>query len=670
MAADPSASLLASPLTLQERPSFQPKIVSLYQQLFKDEDDYTPKSEGFWTEFFLLKAHPPGLKAVLQPLSGEDLLHLQPQTRQLFTRAVAVVAKKESPADEAALDTIATFLSQVLAKRYTNLSSDIIAILAGLDNIDAVFTEFVAVLDGNIRAGKTAEVRYKSVHVALVTACGAFNTGLLSYFTHRDLFPALMRFINDPVTSSMSFEAFVLLGVLANYNKFEIQNPYQLRLADFVNEASIKQIVYTIGAASARCREDYIAVQDDAPEGWSFGSVLTLMGLGGILAATGLTKSRPTSSSDAKTDPDVDAVKQSFALLPGLRAAILLGTYDFVNANKLFAFTFISSRPIAAVENSPRIEPPFAAYISLTSYITHHAHRTVRSSLYARLNLLVLRVLIEDNTICRRLAHDELKSEVRLCRHRQPYLPTTRGERHLILAIMDVALDGANHNLRKKLDVELYSLLLGILLRVISFLSKSRIRLQYHWTELWRSLLSLIRFFASYASDLKDLPGVPPLLDTLVNTIALSLSTGDAFLPSATEYDDLFYKLVETGDVLVKFRDLYNLSDRKETNSIGTLVGVSEHYYRLIEENKRKGGTGASGVGRWTSGVSSAVFLGPEQVAEVIKNGYETLAIEGAKEGLGEWERYREAAEKGFLKKVGRVVVADAGELVAETFDI
>ncbi|KAF3914252.1 hypothetical protein AA313_de0206145 [Arthrobotrys entomopaga] len=76
-AADPSASLIASPLVQQERPTFQPKIVSLYEQLFKEEDDYAPKSDGFWTEFFLLKAHPPGLKAILQPMSGDDLLHLQ-----------------------------------------------------------------------------------------------------------------------------------------------------------------------------------------------------------------------------------------------------------------------------------------------------------------------------------------------------------------------------------------------------------------------------------------------------------------------------------------------------------------------------------------------------------------------------------------------------------------
>lgn len=37
------------------------------------------------------------------------------------------------------------------------------------------------------------EARRKAIQVALCIACGAFQTGLLSYFTHKDLFPALMK---------------------------------------------------------------------------------------------------------------------------------------------------------------------------------------------------------------------------------------------------------------------------------------------------------------------------------------------------------------------------------------------------------------------------------------------------------------------------------------------
>lgn len=47
------------------------------------------------------------------------------------------------------------FFAAVLPKKYTNPSSDIINLLAGLDHVDAVFTEFVTVVDGLIRTGRT-----------------------------------------------------------------------------------------------------------------------------------------------------------------------------------------------------------------------------------------------------------------------------------------------------------------------------------------------------------------------------------------------------------------------------------------------------------------------------------------------------------------------------------
>ncbi|KAG0638888.1 hypothetical protein HOY80DRAFT_1009810 [Tuber brumale] len=629
---------MASPLTHDPRPSFQPKIVSLYESLFKDEDDEQEKSEGFWTEFFLLKCHPPGLTAILDPISPDDLLHMQPQTRQLFSHAVNCVKSGGSPSDEIALDTLNVFLRAVLAKRYTNLSSDIISILTGLSKVDWVFTDFVTSLDTHIKNGRTVELRRKAIQVALCIACGAFQTGLLSYFTHRDLFPALMKYTNDPETAGLAYEPFLLLAALANYNKFEFQNPYQLRLDDFVNEPTIKRIVQEIGFSSVRCRADYIAIQDDLPEGWSLNNVLSYVGLT-MLSGAG-PKSRPTSPAPTPTtDP-----KLSFNDLPGPNAAILLATYDFVNANKLFCHNFVNYQ-----DSDPKVESPICSYISLTSYLLHHAHRSSRSSLYARLNLLVLRILLEDQSLCKRLTSDDTKSFVRLCRQKPPYLPVVRLKRPLLTAIIDAVVDGINHNLRKRLDVELYSTSIGILSRSISFLIRSRTRLAYHWTDLWRSILSLIRFLTSYSSDLKDLPDLQPFLDDLVNLIALALSAGDAFLPNAAEYDDLFYKLVEAGDTLVKFRDSYDLNSRPQ-NSISTLITVSEHYYALISENQSR---------------TKSKNLSPQQVGEVIKSGYETLSIT-SKDGLDAWERYREADERAFLKRAARVAVGDVRIVMRE----
>ncbi|KAF8460268.1 hypothetical protein BDZ91DRAFT_700518 [Kalaharituber pfeilii] len=627
-----------SPLTQQARPSFQPKIVSLYESLFKEGYEAS-KSEGFWTEFFLLKCHPAGIVEVLRPLASDDLMHLQPQTRQLFLRAVSCIKTGTGPQDEIAMETLNIFLREILSKRYTNLSSDIIALLTGLDNVDSIFTELVAALDSTIRSGRSVELRYKAIQVVLCIACGGFQTGLLSYFTHRDFFPALVKFINDPETVLVGFDPFLLLGILANYNKFEFQNPYQLRLADFVNEATIKRIVKDIGTACSQARADYIAIQDDTPEGWSIGGVLSYVGLSAI---PGISK--------PKTPPpgNTEAVKHSFDILPSFRATILLPAYDFAHANKVFCYQLVEYQ-------EPGLpEAPISAFISLTSYLLQHAHRSPRTTFYARTNLLVFRILLEDQTTCKYLSSEENKKPVRLCRQRQPHLPIVRGNRFLITAIIDTVIDGINHNLKKKLDVDLYISCIVILQRALSYLIRSRTRLEYHWSDLWRSILSFIRFLTSYSVDLQGLRHIQHLIHNLVNVVALSLSSGDSFLPGAAEYDDLFYKLVETGDILTKFSDAYQLSTSPQS-SISILLSVSEHYYRLINDYTSQ-----------PSGKSKPLKnLSPRQVSEVIKSGYETLSIK-TKDGLDSWDKYREVDERVFLKRMAKIVVEDIKQARAE----
>jgi len=162
--------------------------------------------------------------------------------------------------------------------------------------------------------------------------------------------------------------------------------------------------------------------------------------------------------------------------------------------------------------------------------------------------------------------------------------------------------------------------------------------------------MSLVRFLTTYTADLKHLTHIEILLDNVVNLLALSFSAGEAFLPSPLAYDDLFYKLVETGDILVKFRDNYELGKRP-TSSIDTLISVSTHYKELLSDGA---------AGRRGKNLTSA------QVAGVIKQGYETLSIQ-AKEGLDSWDKYKEADEKVFLKKMARAVVVDVKTLVSET---
>lgn len=99
------------------------------------------------------------------------------QTQQLFSRAIREAASGVSPADAFALEvsrdwlsnlrsssfskpldqTLTVFLACVLKKKYTNPSSDVITVLAGLDEVDHVISDFVSMLDGIIRKGGSSK---------------------------------------------------------------------------------------------------------------------------------------------------------------------------------------------------------------------------------------------------------------------------------------------------------------------------------------------------------------------------------------------------------------------------------------------------------------------------------------------------------------------------------
>ena len=55
------------------------------------------------------------------------------------------------------VQTLTVFLGNLLGKRYTNPSADIISVLAGLDEVDAVFFDFANALEGILRNGRSCK---------------------------------------------------------------------------------------------------------------------------------------------------------------------------------------------------------------------------------------------------------------------------------------------------------------------------------------------------------------------------------------------------------------------------------------------------------------------------------------------------------------------------------
>ena len=60
------------------------------------------------------------------------------------------------------LKTLTVFLNKILSKRYQSPSADIIEVLAGLDDVDHVFTDLVSMLETTIRTGRSSELLFRN----------------------------------------------------------------------------------------------------------------------------------------------------------------------------------------------------------------------------------------------------------------------------------------------------------------------------------------------------------------------------------------------------------------------------------------------------------------------------------------------------------------------------
>ncbi|KAK4953179.1 hypothetical protein LTR10_008885 [Elasticomyces elasticus] len=595
---------LDSPLTQQARPDvFEQKVVGLYKHLFTDTRDEDIPS-GFWAELFLLPPNLPQLRELLEEADSDDLLHIQQPLHQLLIQSIAATKLGRAPADEHALD-----------------------VLAGLDNIDAIFHSLVASLDDVINNDdRTISTRLKAVRTAIAVVSGGYQTALVSYFVHNDFFPSLTQLIQHLAEPIQASDPLLLLGLLANHGKFESHNPYRTRFAEFVHDETMEKIVESVGQTSSLLRAKYIAIQDDTPVGWSMGNTLSYVGLG---ALAGAKPAQPVLTEEQQ--------RELFAEQPSPETSSLMTVYDFATANKLFCRHFVTQEATDKEQAAP-----FSLFLSHISYLYQHAYRSARAASYAYLTLLTLLVLVEDTAIAKQLC--EITAPIRLCRQRPPLLPLPKGDRSYAASIIDLLVDGMNHNLRKRLDTAFYTQTLTVMTRMLTYLTKSRTKLQYHWSELWRSLLSFVRFLNQYAEDIRTLPGSTHMVQALVDLLALALTGGEAILPDAAAYDDLFYKLLESGDALVKLRDTYQLGKSGDKQAaINTLIGVSQHYAELIESQKAK-----------------KEHLSPREVQKIIRQGYDTLNVEAKDGDQAQVRGFREADHRSELKKIVRVVVADA----------
>ncbi|CAG8794811.1 19693_t:CDS:10 [Gigaspora margarita] len=455
------------------------KFVEIYENFFKGNDPSAGQPH-FWNELFLLKVNSAYLTRCLAEISQDQLLTIKAcigNINKIFLNAIEMMKDETTKRKINAIETLCVLLQGIFAKKFNNFSSDVINLLTGLNNANTVFTVII---------------KYEALRLAVVIVCGNSNinqNSINEFFMENDIFDPLIKIIIAPETSYVAYEAIMLLGILANYNKHESKNPYMTKITEIKDESVFQKILDVVASTCKKCRNHYIEIQDD-DETYKYS------------VSSALSYIIPWGST--KEQPDITDPEQAFTIV-----AILLVFYDFVNNNK--GFVIYISKSIAESETSLDGHS-FLDFLSFASYLVQH-NRSARTANYIKLLLFVMLILTEDVTFDSRISDGRKSFYVRLCRQRQPLLPSVKNPRPLV---------------------------------------------SYHWSELWHSLIGLLKFILSnYDNFQHDHSSINEILVPAINIINLCIAFGDSFFPDAGTYDKLIYEIVRSNEV---FEGLYKIA--------------------------------------------------------------------------------------------------------------
>lgn len=519
---------MASPLK-QVKTEIKPKNARLYDQFFTD----SPKTPQYWHELFAITCNKQLWTELLQKTPTDVFLRPNQITasQTFFDKGISLLKTSgSSSADQAnVLNLLESFLAQVLAKSWPNNSTDVINVIAGFASIDKVFYQFLNSIDLIIRSKDVKlETKRKAVETLVVTVSGAYNTSVVTYFNQRGIFSALMSYITfDETEDTYILEAFKLVGLLANVEKFESSNPYQTLLADFVDEKPMLKIIPALGAEFVKCRDDYIPTQTS----WF----------------------RTATLSDAQ-----------IAALPSKRLSILLPTLEFVQKNKLFAKTLITDKGHRTKNYDT--EPALAAFLSLCSYLFSNQNKNPRAEMYSKVALIILQLLLPE-------LHQSFNTKASIkinAKQRKPPLPETEAYT-FGTGLLDALLCCLRYNMKKPLP-DIYDLALVVTEATLMVYRDTPSN--YHWNELWSTLLNLVQFINKHADDTNS---TSSKRDTGAILTCLAIPLASEGL-SEEQKHQLIHKVVENSGALKTLIANY----KSKTSSALIVMSTVDHFESII----------------------------------------------------------------------------------------
>ncbi|XP_058064612.1 armadillo-like helical domain-containing protein 3 isoform X2 [Anopheles bellator] len=613
------------------------KVVHIYELLCHGED---LKRQGtqFWEEFFLLQPNMEVLESELIKLNSEQYAIAKSNIVQLFAECINMLSSSNGKRMMNALQTICVFIYVLFRKQ----SRAVNGILSACDKKEEMRT-LLSRLNDMLCDDVVDSPKDPCLKILLIIVSGMDNVNdnhLIEFIVGQSLFEAFKKILSDSTLRNQhGHDVVTLLTILVNYRKHENSNPYIVELSLLADELALNGYGQVISY------------------------VLTMFCKQHMLNLTELPSSSSWFSSLSNIVGNMFISEELCCRSQQIRAnnALLLALYEAIHLNRNFittlAHTQAESTPPSPCNTLSTTETPpdlsSAAILDASHYSTNlfvalfqycsivmQDHKSELSAINLKLCLLILTCIAEDQ-YANSMMHDiNLTFKVTLhrahMRHRKLASEKICKPQPLATTLLDLLVEFIVSHLLKKFPIELYLLCIGIIHRIIVYQKRCRVRLVYHWKELWTAMISLLKFLIYQEQNLIKRCNIFQLALQVINILNLFITYGDTFLATTNSYDELYYELnreekvfCELHALVLRYASLQECEYKEDIirllNALSNILAIIKHFQIKIKE--------------WLASQSLSTPT-EQQILEQIQKNYDlTLKLQ---DSLDHYERYSE----------------------------
>uniref|UniRef100_A0A182NNN1 DUF1741 domain-containing protein n=1 Tax=Anopheles dirus TaxID=7168 RepID=A0A182NNN1_9DIPT len=649
------------------------KVVYIYELLCRGED---PKRQSaqFWEEFFLLQPNMDMLESELLKVSSEQHPAAKRNILQLFTECINILSSGNAKRIHNALQTIGVFIHVLFRKQtiagtagagsessngsgqsITCMTASLITVSDMEEDMRELLKHLYDILASNIACDRPKDLCMK---ILLIIATGIDNINenrLIEFIIGQSLFEAFKHILSDSTLRNQhGHDVVTLLTILVNYRKHEGSNPYVVELSLLADEFALNGYGQVISCVLTMFCKQHLLNLTELPSSSSWFSSLSSI-VGNMFISDELCyRSQQIRANNA----------------------LLLALYEAIHLNRNFittlAHTQADSTPpspcntLNISEGTPDLSA--AAILDASHYSTNFSivmqdHKSELSAINLKLCLLILTCIAEDQYANSMMHDTNLTFKVSLhrahMRHRKLTSEKVSKPQPLATTLLDLLVEFIVSHLLKKFPIELYLLCIGIIHRIIIYQKRCRVRLAYHWKELWTAMISLLKFLIYQEQNLMKKCNIFELALQVINIFNLFITYGDTFLATTNSYDELYYELnreekvfCELHAMVLRYASMQDCDYKEDSirllNALSNILAIIKHFQMKIKE--------------WLASQSLSTPT-EQQILEQIQKNYDlTLKLQ---DSLDQYERYSERPKHvQFFANLVKEVMVDTRKTV------